>query len=59
MPKQLSLLDDEERSRAPRVTTWSRLPEEVRAALSQKLAELLVRVVRPTTINEEPSDDAL
>lgn len=59
MPKQLSLLDDEDRSRAPCVTTWSRLPEEVRTVLSQRLAELLVRVVRPTTINEEPSDDAL
>jgi hypothetical protein len=56
MPKQLSLLDDEDTSRTRGVATWSQLPEEVRAALSQKLAELLVRVVRPTTSKEVPDD---
>jgi hypothetical protein len=58
MPKQLSLLDDEDTSCATRAVTWSQLPEEVRATLSQRLAELLVRIVRPTAIDEEPSDDA-
>ncbi len=58
MPKQLSLLDDEDTSRTTCATTWSQLPEEVRATLSQRLAELLVRVVRPKATDEEPCDDA-
>ena len=59
MPKQLSLLDDEDTSPAPCVTTWSQLPEEVRATVSLMLAELLVRIVRPIASSEELRDDAL
>ena len=56
MPKQLLLLDDEDTSRAA-TSAWSRLPQEVRAALVEKLAEVLVRVVQGSTGEADQSDD--
>jgi hypothetical protein len=56
MPKQLSLLDDENTSR-PAASAWSQLPPSVHVELIEKLAELLVRVVQRSAGDEEPSDD--
>lgn len=56
MPKQLSLLDDEDTSR-PTASVWSQLPPLVHVELIEKLAELLVRVVQRSASDEEPSDD--
>lgn len=58
MPKQLSLLDDEDTSRAA-ASVWSQLPQSVHAELIEKLAELLLRVVQRSASDEEPSDDTL
>jgi hypothetical protein len=58
MPKQLSLLDDEDTSRTA-TTVWSQLPQEVHAALIEKLAELLVLAIRRSASDEESSDDTL
>ncbi len=44
MPVQLRLLDDEPRSRQSMV--WTQLPEDVRAALIELLANLLLKSVR-------------
>jgi hypothetical protein len=56
MPKQLSLLDDEDTSR-PAGSVWSQLPPSVHVELIEKLAELLVRVIQRSATDEEPSDD--
>lgn len=58
MAKQLSLLDDADASLSAGSTTWSGLPEEVRVDLTEKLAELLVRIVRRSALEEERLDDA-
>jgi hypothetical protein len=58
MPKQLSLLDDEDTLRAT-TSTWSQLPREVHAELIEKLAELLIRVVQRSTTEAERSNDTL
>jgi hypothetical protein len=56
MPVQLSLLDDED---APRNSApiWSALPDNVRAELSERIAALLLRVVRPQLTDEELNHD--
>ncbi len=57
MPVQLSLLDDED---APCKSTplWSALPDNVRAELSERIAALLLRVLRPLPNDGEiPHDD--
>ena len=58
MAKQLSLLDDPDASPSAGSTTWSGLPEEVRVDLTEKLAELLVRIVQCAAAEEEQRDDA-
>jgi hypothetical protein len=56
MPVQLSLLDDED---APRKSTpvWSALPDKVRAELSERVAALLLRILRPLPTDGEIDDD--
>jgi hypothetical protein len=59
MPEQLLLLDDQDTSRSSGSLIWSQLPIEVRAELTAKLAELLLRIVRPSVAEEELADDTL
>jgi len=56
MPVQLSLLDDED---TPRKSTpvWSALPDNVRADLSERVATLLLRVLRPLPTDGETVHD--
>jgi hypothetical protein len=58
MSEQLSLLDERDTSGAPS-SIWSQLPAEVQGELTERLAELLIRVVRPCRSQEEPRDDVL
>ena len=56
MPVQLSLLDDED---APQTSApiWSTLPDHVRAELSERIAALLLHVLRPLPTDEELNHD--
>jgi hypothetical protein len=56
MPVQLSLLDDEDTPRKSR-PVWSALPDNVRAELSERVATLLLRVVRPLPTDGEIAHD--
>jgi hypothetical protein len=58
MPVQLSLLEDEAVAQSSSSLIWSQLPAQVRAEISVRFAELLVRIVRPSLVDEE-TDDAV
>jgi hypothetical protein len=55
MPVQLRLLDDDTQSRQSLV--WSQLPEDVRAALIELLAKLLLESVRSGPRKVEDDDE--
>ena len=59
MPVQLSLLEDEAVAQSSSSLIWSHLPAQVRAEISARFAELLLRIVRPARVDEETAHDAL
>ena len=55
MPVQLRLLDDEKSRRS---LLWSQLPEEVRAALVELLAKLVLQSVQSTPRKVEDDNES-
>jgi hypothetical protein len=53
MPEQLSLLDEEAVAQPSSSPIWAQLPAQVRAELSERFVELLVRIARPSPVDEE------
>jgi hypothetical protein len=57
MPEQLSLLDEEAVAQPSSSPIWAQLPAQVRAELSERFVELLVRIARPSPVDEESAHD--